>query len=89
MTLEIRIYDGDLFSQPLYPDYIKEKCKNNTLTLEDVFNMGSEVEAQILLFGYDEFSGARKYFISKKYNIRDVVEGNYKDRSMKIKVSGG
>ena len=37
--------------------------------------MGSEADLTIEAFGYDEFSGARKLFLSKPYTIHDIREG--------------
>lgn len=60
-----------------YPDNIKRKAKENTLLLEDVLNLGSEANIRIEAFGFDEFSGARKFFKSKFYTIHDIKEGKF------------
>jgi hypothetical protein len=86
-TYEIYAHKCQLFNLEFYPKEIKDKCINEKLTLEDIFNLGTETEGNILFFGYDEFSGARKYFISKTYKISDIREGYYKDRTMIIEKS--
>ena len=60
-----------------YPASIKRKAKENTLLLEDVLNLGSEANVRIEAFGFDEFSGARKFFKSKFYTIHDIREGRF------------
>ena len=62
-----------------YPDNIKLKAKENTLLLEDLLSLGSEANIRIEAFGFDEFSGARKFFSSKFYTIHDIREGRFHD----------
>ena len=62
-----------------FPDNIKQKAKENTLLLEDLLSLGSEANVRIEAFGFDEFSGARKFFKSKFYTIRDIKEGRFYD----------
>ena len=60
-----------------YPDNIKRKAKEKTLLLEDVLRLGSEANIRIEAFGFDEFSGARKFFKSKFYTIHEIKEGRF------------
>ena len=60
-----------------YPEYIKIKANEGKLLLEDVMSMGTETTLQIMAFGYDEFSGTKRLFISKVYTDRDIIEGKY------------
>jgi hypothetical protein len=46
--------------------------------------MGTDTEAQIILLGYDEYSGARKFFSSKIYKLNNVITGNFLKGSMQI-----
>ena len=60
-----------------YPEHIRIKANEEKLLLEDVMSMGTETTLQIMAFGYDEFSGTKRFFISKEYTDRDVIEGKY------------
>ena len=60
-----------------YPDNIKRKAKEKTLLLEDVLRLGSEANIRIEAFGFDEFSGARKFFKSEFYTIHNIKEGRF------------
>jgi len=73
--------------RPPYPDNIREKARLGTLQLEDLLNLGSEAFLEVQAFGYDEFSGARKLFISKPYTARDIREGPFEKHGLNIKVS--
>ena len=64
--------------------YIREKMVSQTLTLEDVFNINDNVSIQIIIAGYDAFSGARKLFLSKRYLKEDIIFGKYIDNTLNI-----
>jgi len=51
---------------------LQEKCKNRELTLEELMQLGMQSTLEIIGFGYDSFSGARKIFESKTYTIQDI-----------------
>lgn len=68
-----------------YPDYIKIKSNEKILLLEDVLSIGSEATLQIFAFGYDEFSGSRKVFISKFYTVDDIKEGRFDFHGLTVK----
>jgi len=48
-----------------------------TPTLEVLLSLGKEAELVVYVLGFDEFSGARKAFISKNYRISDICEGKF------------
>ncbi|MDR1792099.1 MAG: hypothetical protein LBR36_01445 [Bacteroidales bacterium] len=79
-VLEIKTYECDYFQKEFFPSEIKEKSQNGTLTLEEVMQLGTKSEFQILIFGTDTFSGARKFFESKFFGKGDIIEG-YFDRN--------
>jgi hypothetical protein len=73
LIMEINANDCVKFGQNIFPQEIRYKYERKVLTLEDVLSLGTKANAQIIAYGYDEFSGARKYFESKvytKYNIK-------------------
>jgi hypothetical protein len=45
--------------------------------LENLLSLGKEAELVVWVLAYDEFSGARKGFISKHYHAQDIREGKY------------
>lgn len=50
-------------------------------TLENLLSLGKEAEIVVWVLAYDEFSGARKGFISKHYSLDDIREGQFGGRS--------
>jgi len=68
----------DLKRSTLYSQEIHDKANAETLTLEDLFSLGTESSLIIWVFGYDEFSGSRKLFRSQDYKITDIKEGRFK-----------
>jgi hypothetical protein len=67
-----------------YPKSIVNKAKNKTLLIEDVLKLGDGTYFEIIGFGFDSFSGSRKYFISKRYTILDIQYGNFKEDGLDI-----
>lgn len=65
------------FSSDFIPNDIKEKYNSSTLKLEDLLNLGEKAYLTIHASGYDGFSGARKYYTSKKYSVHDIYEAKY------------
>jgi hypothetical protein len=80
----IKINECEEFTHFYYPEDIKNKYMKGELTLEDIFNIGKDAYAEIIIFGYDNLSGARKCFISHKYSIVNIIEGKFASRSMDI-----
>jgi len=66
--LEIKANECDFFQNELFPEQIRLKSTEKTLTLDDVMNLGAETEFQIMIIGTDEYSGAKKFFESKTIN---------------------
>jgi hypothetical protein len=61
-----------------YPPEFREKAQQNAVTLEDVLSVGKSASLQIYVSGYDEFSGARKIFLSPKYGLAEISAGRFK-----------
>ncbi len=76
-VLEIKVYGCDYFQRTIFPENIKILSQNSQLTLDQVLNIGQEAEFQILALGYDEFSGARKFYESKTYRVIDIADGHF------------
>lgn len=74
----------DEFREPIYPEHIRRKAEKQSLLLEDILSLGSQATLQIHAFGYDEFSGARKLFISKFYTIHDIKEGPFEEKGLDV-----
>ena len=45
---------------------------------------GSDYKLFIFAYGYDSFSGTRKMFRSKAYQLDDIIEGKFKRDSLQI-----
>lgn len=85
IVVEIKTYECDFFQKNLFSEEIRSAATNKSLTLEDVLKLGRKANLQIMLLGYDEFSGTRKLFQSKIYTVEDIAEGYFDTRSLKIK----
>lgn len=67
----------ELQDSAIFPEDIRAKAADNSLLLEELLALGSKASVRIYVFGYDEFSGSRKLFVSKPYRITDIKEGSY------------
>lgn len=83
-TISIEAGSCEKFSRSFMPEDIRKKYHKKTLTLDDVFSITEEVEGEVIAFGYDEFSGARKMFRSKKYKKGDIRDGRFKHNCISI-----
>lgn len=52
------------------------------LTLETLLSLGTDAEIAVWVFGYDDFSGSRKAFVSKKYRLGDIAIGKFNGLSI-------
>lgn len=85
VLVEIKTYECEYFQRNIFSEEIREASRNKSLILEDVLQLGTQAHFQIMLLGYDEFSGVRKLFLSNVYTIDDIVEGNFDTKSLNIK----
>ena len=69
-----RIYpeQTETFKYAPYPENIRVKAHECTLTLEDLLGLDETSGIQMYIFGFDNFSGARKLFISQSYDINSI-----------------
>jgi len=81
----IRVYPNKKkeFSREYYPDYIKNKVKKEELTMEDIFNIGSDAFLEIIFSGTDSFSNSKKIYV-KKYTLKDIINKPFKTGSLSI-----
>ena len=70
------------FDRLIYPGSLRNKNKEGTITLEDIFAINPYVKLNFIVFGYDEFSNVRKTFISKDFKVEDVITGFFKENSI-------
>jgi hypothetical protein len=66
------------FQRKVYPEEVRRKFAAKSLLLEDVLSLGYDSKLRLVVFGYDNFSGARRIFESKLYGLDDIKEGNFK-----------
>jgi hypothetical protein len=71
-------------TRQIYPENIRRKAEQRALTLEDLLALGTRAWLQISAFGYDEFSGARKLFVSKSYTLSDIKAGQFQLRGLDV-----
>ncbi len=80
---ELLIFDAK-FNQPCFPENIITKFENESLTLEELFELGTEAQLQIHIFCFDGYSGTRKGLTSKTYGKKDITEGKFSKDSLDI-----
>lgn len=83
-VLEIKVYDCNYFERTIFPDNIQILAKERKVTLEDIFAINENVDLQVIMLGYDAFSGVRKYFESKLYTKEDVLLGSFHKDSLQF-----
>ena len=72
------------FTRKVYPDNIQKKANEEMLTLEDLLNLGIDSFIEIIAMGYDDYSGARKVFISNQMRRDDIIVGIFDTDSLNI-----
>lgn len=60
------------FSKVFYDPSIRTKALNQTLQLDDIFDIYPDAALQFHLFGYDAFTGARKMYRSRYYRRENL-----------------
>lgn len=77
-VLRFYINSVDAFrTKSIYPVDFRRRAEERALRLEDILGLGTKAWIQIAAFGYDEFSGARKLFLSKSYTAQDIKDGEF------------
>lgn len=82
MILYFEVNHDDQFLNTLLPQEINDKAKSKTLTIEDVLKLPYEKELNVIVYGYDEFSGTRKMFVSKNYKEQDIQLGIFQNHNL-------
>lgn len=66
------------FSKSIYSEIIQSKAKTGILVLDDLLHeYGNKLNITVFATGNDRLTGARKTFVSKKYTIKDIIEGRF------------
>lgn len=80
--LELGLIDNKYFR--FLPDFIQEKIQNDTITLEELMNLGNKSDLVLFVSGYDEISGALKTFESKPYKVEDIKKGKFDNFGLNV-----
>ncbi len=64
-------------TQELHALKFKNALQGKEINLENLLSLGDKAELVVWALAYDEFSGARKAFVSKHYKISDIMEGKF------------
>jgi len=64
-------------TQELHVLKFKNALQGKEINLENLLSLGDKAELVVWALAYDEFSGARKAFVSKHYKISDIMEGKF------------
>lgn len=75
------------FASSLFPQAIIDKKRQRLLTLEDVMQLGNNADLMLVVFCYDEFSGARKMFHTRRFTREDIVELPFRTEDVQFKKS--
>lgn len=83
-ALSLRIERCDQIDSNIFTEEIVAKHAKGELQLEELMNLGEDADLQLISYGYDEFSGARKVFESKYYKKTDIHLGRFKKASLEF-----
>lgn len=75
--IHVNIHEATRFTKLIYGNDINLKCKDRTLTLDDILSAGEHASLTIHIFGYDRWSGARKIYESIEYQSTHVLSGRW------------
>lgn len=72
----INLFRPELGVQPTVQmtQYVRDATQD-VKSLRDLLKLGTDASVSVYAFGYDEFSGARKLFMSKFYDAHDIRTG--------------
>jgi len=65
------------------PVNITDKITDDSITLEELMNLGTEAELILIISGYDEISGAKKTF-EYKYQESDIKDGIFNRTGLNV-----
>jgi len=82
--LHLRLFETLKLGNAPFPAQIREKFRDGTLELEELFRLDPEAKMVVLVFGYDEFSGSRQLMRSGFYRINDIVPHKFIPGSVEI-----
>jgi hypothetical protein len=70
--------------KPYYPKKIKYRASRRALLLEDILGLVPSPSLDVVAFGFDEFSGARKLFMSPRYTLDDIRKGRFQSDGLTV-----
>jgi hypothetical protein len=82
----ILVYPVDIgeFKKAIYPDQVGVGAHRREFDLGDLFRLGTAAELRVMIFGYDGFSGARKFFESHDYTADSVKSGFFEFEGLRV-----
>ena len=87
IILSLRIGDIALneFKKPFYPTKIKNKAKNGSLDIDDLFSTFDEgCKINVYVYGNDELTGVRRMFSSGDYTMDSIQYIKYNPNSLEF-----
>ncbi len=85
LALEPNLAD-EFRNQDIYPEDFRDLARAYKLTMEDVLALGAEAKLEMMVFGYDDFSGARKLFWSRAFTSEDIGDGPFEKGGLNLAV---
>lgn len=74
IAVQLLVKEVDQPARASLPSALSAKCESGTVRLEELMETGQNATLEIVGFGYDSFSGARRVFESVKYLASDIVD---------------
>lgn len=80
LAVQLLVSEVPAHAVAAFPVEMRTAYGDGQPTLEKIMGLGEEATLQMIGFGYDAFSGARKVVQSKIYHIDDIVEDEQRCR---------
>lgn len=74
LAVQLLVSDVSAHVVSALPEELQEVHKKGQLSLEQLMGLGCEVTLEMIGFGYDAFSGARKVVQSMIYGLTDIID---------------
>jgi len=77
----VRIFPDktEIFLEERWGQEINDRYNAGCLSLEDILTLGEKSQLRVYVFGFDEFSGSRRLFRSKWYQLEDICLKTFKE----------
>lgn len=71
-------HETKYFERGIFPQRVKDKYAEGSLTLDDLFDEFEDVNVFLQITATDMYSGATKFFESRRYTKNDIRNGVFR-----------